>query len=223
MSIDLDILLGHNLKSPQIAGLPKLLNQYFLPYAHQIQVRTDHGYTGQIVECMDGSWGWQEDDSDDEWKLQLGKLIEEDLWQWGECPKEGESFDNWFQEKQSHSLAYLVGCYGMIMFVYSNSVVLSTDIRWNHFIFDRIVQTDIKQFTRYLANCLGVRSAIYVPGGIEPYSDFDLTNGFKFEQIVSWFQDREPPAKSIKAMIATAYYKDIKCWTPKGYYVENFV
>lgn len=81
MSTDTCVLLSHDLDVTQIANLPTLLNQYFAPYIHQIQIRVDHGYTGTFVDSEDGSWNWQ-GSKDDNWELQLGKLEDEDLWDW---------------------------------------------------------------------------------------------------------------------------------------------
>ncbi|HAZ43296.1 MAG TPA: hypothetical protein DDW76_29560 [Cyanobacteria bacterium UBA11369] len=225
MSTELNVLLGHNLDATRIADLPTLLNQYFAPYLHQIQVRVDHGYTGTIVQAEDDGWDWQGSENDD-WELQLAKLEDEDLWNWGWYSEQSDSFENWFQEQQLYGYVHLVGCYGMSLLVGSNSLVLSTGIRWDHFVFDPIVQNDLRQFLRYLAKFFGTNSVIYMPDGTPPachVADDCVAKGWSFEQILSWLQSQQAPAKFIREMIKTVYVESTKCWSPQGYYVEEIL
>lgn len=225
MSTNLYVVLGHNLSAAQMAELPTLLNQYFAPHIHQIQVRVDHGYTGTLIEAEDGGWGWQASESDDR-ELQIGKLENEDLWNWAWYSEQGESFQDWFQRRQSYGYVPLIGCYEMSLLVGSSLLVLCTDIRWHHFVLDPIVQNDLRQFIHYFAAFLGTTSAIYMPDDVPPACnviDEHMAQGRSFEQITHWLQSQEPPAKSMRETLKTVYVKSMKCWSAQGYYIEEFL
>ncbi len=223
MSTDTCVLLSHNLDVTQIANLPTLLNQYFAPYIHQIQIRVDHGYTGTFVDSEDGGWNWQGSE-DDDWELQLGKLEDEDLWDWAWYPEQDGSFEDWFKRNQSYGYVSLAGPYGMSLSIGSSALVLRADIRWRHFAVDPIVQVDLRRFIQYLAWFLNADSAIYFPDDIPPGCDIVdgyFTKGWNFEEIVAWLKSQEPPKQSLSETIGVVYVGDTKYIAPQGYYIEK--
>lgn len=225
MGTDLDVAFGHSLDTPQIAALPTLLNQYFSEHGDQIQVRTDHGYSGTLVDGKDDGWDWEASD-DDDWELQTGRLEDEALWEWGWYPEQDRPFEQWFRDQQNYGYLHLVGPYRMLLFVGARAAVLATDIRWAHFVFDLIVQNDIRLFTRFLTGFFGGHLAIYMPDGIPPacyVADDCVAKGWGFNQILSWLYNQELPAASIKEMLETVYVGTTKCWSARGYYVDDFV
>lgn len=215
--------MGHSLMAAQIARLPSLLNEFFAPHRHHIQVRIEHGYTGSIVEAENGGWDWESSDFDD-WELEQGKLEEEDLWDWGWYPEQGQSFEKWFQAEKSSGSICLRGCYGMAVYIGSRSLVLSTGIRWHHFVFDPITQGDLRRFLGCLVQFFGVSIVIYMPDDISPGCDVlsnCINQGLSLEESRAWLTSQEPPAQSLREMITTVYVGSTKCWSARGYYVEE--
>ncbi|WP_310485423.1 hypothetical protein [Chamaesiphon sp. VAR_48_metabat_403] len=92
MSIDLEIIFGHNLDIDRIANLLTLLDRYFAPLLKNIQLRLDA-----------------------ERRNLLG--IEEDVWQWCYEEKSGESFEEWFETQQSQGYIPINGFAGLMLFV----------------------------------------------------------------------------------------------------------
>jgi hypothetical protein len=219
---ELAVVMGHKLVARQIASLPSLLNEFFAPHRHHIQVRVEHGYTGQIVEAEDGGWDWEGSELDD-WELQEGQLEEEDLWAWGWDLESGQSFEEWFQTEELSGYVSLIGCYGMSLSVGAKALMLSTGIRWHHFVFDSITQDDLRQFLSYFTRFFGEKTVLYLSDGIAHGNDAicRMEQGLSIEEILSWLATQEAPAQTLREMITTVYREDTKCWSPGGYYVEE--
>jgi hypothetical protein len=215
---ELNVLMGHKLTARQIANLPSLLNEFFAPDLHRIQVRVEHGYTGKIVDSESGGWDWESSDSD-YWELEQGQLEEEDLWAWCWRPENGQSFEEWSQDEESSGYFSLIGCYGMSLYVGSKTLILSTGIRWHHFVFDLITQDDLRPFLGYFTRFFGEKTVIYMPDSDIP--DNWVVQGWSLEQIRAWLADREAPAQTLREMITTVYRAETKCWSAQGYYVDE--
>jgi hypothetical protein len=226
MSIDLEIILGHNLDSDRIANLPTLLDRYFAPHLENIQLRLEHGYVWSPVKTLTGGWKWEESCFDDfaERRNLLG--IEEDVWQWCYEEKYGESFEEWFQNHKSEGYIPINGFAGLMLFVGKRAVLLGTDIKWHHFLLDSLLQEDLRNFIPYLVDFFGsnCRSIIYAAGGCEPAGailDDYIMKGWSIEQIIPHLNEMQPPVKSIKDMIITGNNDEIESFKYDGYYVEN--
>jgi hypothetical protein len=201
MSVDLEIIFGHNLDTNRIANLPTLLNRYFAPHLQNIQLRLDA-----------------------ERRNLLG--IEEDVWQWCYEEKYGESFEEWFQNHKSEGYIPLDGFAGLMLFVGDRAVCLGTDVRWHHFLLDSLVQEDLRNFVPHLLDFFGsnCRSIIYTAGGYEPAGailDDYIMKGWSIDQIISHLHDIKPPVTSIKDLIITGEDGEIESFKYDGYYVEN--
>ena len=226
MSTDLEIIFGHNLDSDRIANLPTLLDRYFAPHLQNIQLRLDHGYVWSPVKTPSGSWRWEESCFDDlaERRNLLG--IEEDVWQWCYEEKDGESFEDWFQNHKSEGYIPLDGFAGLMLFVGERAVCLGTDVRWDHFLLDLLVQEDLRNFIPYLLDFFGsnCRSIIYTAGCCEPAEailDDYIMKGWSIEQIISHLHEIQPPVKAIKDLLITGDDGEIENLKYDGYYLEN--
>jgi hypothetical protein len=225
MSVDLEIIFGHNLDSDRIANLPTLLDRYFAPHLKNIQLRLDHGYAGSMVETETGGTRWQESNDDlFERRNLLG--IEEDVWQWCYEEEYGESFEDWFQNNKSQGYIPINGFAGLMLFVGEKVICMGTDIKWYHFVFDSLLQEDLSNFVPYLLDFFGsdCRSVIYAAGGcgvVGSIAHEYITQGWSIEQIISHLKEIQPPVKSITDMIITNNDDEIESLKYDDYCVEN--
>ena len=225
MSINLEIILGHDLDSDRIANLPTLLNRYFEPHLKNIQLRLEHGYVWSPVETLTGGWKWEESCFDDFIERRNCLEIEEDIWQWCYEEKYGESFEEWFQNHKSEGYIPLGGFAGLMLFVGEKAVCLGTDIRWHHFLLDSLLQEDLRNLIPYLLDFFGsnCRSIIYVAEGCEPVGnilDDYIMKGWSIEQIIDRLYDIKPPVTSIKDSIVMGKDDETE-FKYDRYYVEN--
>jgi hypothetical protein len=226
MSVDLEIIFGHNLDSDRIANLPTLLDRYFTPHLKNIQLRLDHGYVWDMVKTPTGGWKWKESYCDDLYEGRNLLGIEEDVWQWCYEEKDGESFEEWFQNQKLEGYIPLNGCAEMMLFVGEKAVCLGTDIKWHHFLLDSIVQEDLHNFIPYLLDFFDsdCRSIICAAGGCGvagSIADEYITQCWSIEQIISHLKEIQPPVKSIKDMIISNNNDEIESLKYDDYYVEN--
>jgi hypothetical protein len=225
MSVDLEIIFGHNLDSDRIANLPTLLDRYFAPHLKNIQLRLDHGYAGSMVETSTGGNRWQESNDDlFERRNLLG--IEEDVWQWCYEEKYGESFEDWFQNNKLEGYIPINGFAGLMLFVGERVICMGTDIKWYHFVLDSLLQEDLRNFVPYLLDFFGsdCRSVIYAAGGCGvagSIADEHITQGWSIKQIISHLKEIQPPVKSITDMIITNDDDEIESLKYDDYYMEN--
>ncbi|MEH2175992.1 hypothetical protein [Nostoc sp.] len=220
MGTNLYVAIGHSLDTIQISNLPTSLNQYFADHIDKIQMRISHGYSGNLLNRDNNDWVWELVDELD-WDAPH-ELEGENFWTWIDKPKPTESFEQYLQE---NGYLYINGPYCMSMFIGRRVAILSTDVHWDHFLFDEIVQTDMRCFSHFLMKFFGSYIAVYMPDDISPTGDAVhncLHQEWDLDQMLSWLKSQKPPAQSIQTMIKTVSYQMTACWKAEGYYVDDF-
>ena len=222
MGIELSVIMQNTLDLAQIVNLPVSLNDYFRHHADKIKVRMHHGYSGKLVEGSSNDWIWLPN-VDPYWLDLTGGFDDKALWAWGWKPDRDEPFEQWFQTQLDIGHLYLKGPYGFDLYVGTPTLSLATDINWHHFLFDEIVQSDVRRFCSILSDFFGGQTVIYISPDWPSSQDwFDTEHKCSYDQVLSWLRAQEPPKALICEMIKTEYWRNRKVWAGQGYYVDDF-
>lgn len=147
--------------------------------------------------------------------------------------KHGWGFDFWEQPgelqgtsfwKPSDRPTLVSGPFGTSLQLGAHGVLVNYDVNWDHFLFDTVVQQDVRTFTKLLAEFFGSGIAVYGPDDIDPYSgvaDRMLFEGWDLDKVCSELRHFEAPRSQINEMIGFGWIREQRCWHAQGHYIEN--